>query len=220
MVQNRTGLLLRRLRIDRAEFITDIELHTYCKSFNLDYSYVSRYLMRKGVLIRVFRGIFYMKSLDELETGHTKYNHLELVAKGMELKGVKDWYYGLYTALRLNEMTHEHFAIEYVISGKILRLSPMTIASHRFQFTKINPRLTLFGIKKQRSTVKSVYIKYSDPEKTILDFIYLWRYEGLPQRRIKMDLQEWASDLDATQIKSYSKSYPKTVQRTLMEELL
>jgi hypothetical protein len=53
------------------------------------------------VFVRIFRGIFYIKSAEEIDMRRDRYNHLELVAKGLELKGVKDWYFGLYTALKV-----------------------------------------------------------------------------------------------------------------------
>ena len=101
MIQNATALLLRKLRIDHKDFITDNELKSYCKTFELDYTYISRYYQRRGVFVRIFRGIFYIKSAEEIDMRRDRYNHLELVAKGLELKGVKDWYFGLYTALKV-----------------------------------------------------------------------------------------------------------------------
>ena len=85
MIQNATALLLRKLRIDRKFFITDNELKEYCKNFELDYVYISRYYQRRGIFVRIFRGIFYVKSAEEVDMGHIKYNHLELVSKGLEL---------------------------------------------------------------------------------------------------------------------------------------
>lgn len=60
-----------------------------------------------------------MKSPEELKLRRTKYNHLELVRKGMELKKVKNWYFGPHTALKMNNMTHEHFTIEDLVSDSI-----------------------------------------------------------------------------------------------------
>ena len=76
-------------------------------------------------IIRIFRGIFYVKSLEEIKYKKVKYNHLELVAKGLELKGVKHWYFGLHTALKLNNATHEYFTIDYVITDSFYRNKPI-----------------------------------------------------------------------------------------------
>ena len=219
MIQNATALLLRKLRIDRKIFITGNELKDYCRTFELDYAYISRYYQPRGVFVRIFRGIFYVKSAEEMDMRHNKYNHLELVAKGLELKGVTDWYFGLYTALKLNEMTHEHFTTEEVVSGKILRTVPITIADHKFHFTKLKPKLTSFGIRKKGTRISSTSLKYSDPEKTILDFIHLWKYEGLSENRVKMAIREWTVNLDKKKLKRYAEKYPKTVRKISLEEL-
>lgn len=221
MVQNsNTSLLIRKLRIDEKEFITYYDLQKYCKHFNSDYDYVVGYLLRKGILTRIFRGIFYVKTFDEVKLHHTKYNHLELLAKGMELKIVKEWYGGLYTALKLNNMTHEYYTMESVISNKILRLLPMSIAGHKFRFIKVSEKLFGFGIIRKETRLGTTYIKYSDPEKTILDFVYLWKYEGIKSKRIIMDLEEWTNDLDRNKLEQYSNHYPKTVQKLIKEEIL
>ena len=109
-------------------------------------------------MIRIFRGIFYVKSLDEIKLGKNKYSHIDLVAKGLALKSVKNWYFGLYTALKLNNMKHEHFTIDYVVNDKILRIKPITIAGYKFKFVKLKSALFSFGIIGKN-------LKYSDPKK-------------------------------------------------------
>ena len=218
MIQNMTGLLLRKLRLDKKSFITDNDLKEYCKIFELDYTYITNYYLRKGVFLRIFRGVFYVKSAEEIEMQLTNYNHMELVSRGLEMKGVMNWYFGLHTALRLNEMTHEYFTSEDVISGTIFRMNPVTTAGHKFRFTKLSPRLTSFGINMKKTAIKSTYMRYSDPEKTILDFIYLWRYEGLLPSRIKMQIRDWSIDLNSSKLEKYAQNYPKTVRNIVLEE--
>mgnify|MGYP001061518941 CR=1 FL=1 len=197
--------LLRKLRIEGKSFITSRELKAYCKPMKLDYGTVVRYFAGRGYLVRVFRGIFYVKSVEESELGRSKYNHLELVAKGMELKNVKNWYFGLHTALKLNKVTHEHFAVEDVVSDVLFRANPVTIAGYKFKFIKLSPSLITFGIRKAES------IRYSDPEKTVLDFIYIWRYNGVPTEKIAADVSEWARHVSKEKLRSYANKYPKTV---------
>jgi len=201
----KTSLLLKKLRMDEKEFVTSEELKGYCKSMDLSYEKSIKYFVYRGYLTRIFKGIFYVKPLDEVKMGKSKYSHLELVAKGLDLKGVKNWYFGLYTALKLNNMTHEHFAVEYVVNDELFRPKPMSIAGYKFRFIKLAPRLLKFGIIKNT-------IRYSDAEKTILDFIYTWRYNGVPKEKIILDVSEWAKDLSDEKIRKYVINYPKTVQ--------
>jgi|WetSurMetagenome_2_1015567.scaffolds.fasta_scaffold266907_2 hypothetical protein len=207
----KTSLLLKKLRLEKKEIVTSEELKVYCKQLKLDYDSTIDHFVTRGHFIRVFRGIFYVKSLDELKLGKTKYSHLELVTKGLDAKGVNNWYFGLYTALKLNNMTHEYFSIDYVVNDKILRANPMKIASHRFRFMKLKPLLFSFGVSSEES------IRYSDPEKTILDFIYMWRYNGVPKDRIIADAGEWSTNLYVSKFIEYAENYPKTVQAIAKE---
>ena len=201
----KSNLLLKKLAIDRKEFITSDELKRYCKNMGLRYEITIRHLVSRGYLIRIFKGKFYIKSPEEVKLNKPKYSHLELVAKGLELKGVKSWYFGLFTALKFNNMTHESFAIDYVINDKLLRSKPISIAGYKFRFIKLNSRLFEFGVVGND-------LKYSDPEKTILDFIYTWRYNGVPKEKIVLDVSEWAKGVSREKIKKYAVNYPKTVQ--------
>lgn len=204
------SILLKKLRIDNREFVTSTELEDYCRRMTLNYRSAIGHFVSRGHLTRIFKGIFYVKSLDEVKLGKAKHNYLELVAKGLELKGVKNWYFGLYTALKLNNMTHEHFAIEYVSSDKVFRAKPIKIAGHKFRFVKLKPSLFTFGITKNG-------LRYSDPEKTILDFVYRWRYNGVPKEKIVADVSEWGKNMSKLKVKKYSKHYPKTVQEITSE---
>lgn len=171
----------------------------------LNYEITIRHLVTRGYLTRIFKGIFYVKSLDEVKLGMFKYSNPELVAKGLELKGIKNWYFGLYTALKFNNMTHESFSVDCVINDKLLRSKPINIAGYKYKFIKLSPKLMQFGIIEDN-------LKYSDPEKTILDFIYTWRYNGVPREKIILDVSEWAKDISTEKTIKYSINYPKTVQ--------
>lgn len=198
--------LLRKLWMDKKEFVTAEELERYCKSLRMDYTAVVSYFVKRKYFVRILRGIFYVKSLEEVKLGRSRYNHLELVAKGLELKKVSSWYFGLHTALKLNNMTHETFAVEDVINDKLFRANSFTIAGYKFKFSKLSSALLGFGIKKGENGVR-----YSDPEKTILDFIYIWRYNGIPEEKIVADVSGWAKGASKEKLMAYAKKYPKTV---------
>ena len=200
------NLLLKKLYLEGREFVTSGEIKKYCRSLNLNYEKNLRYLLSRNYLVRIFKGIFYLKSMEEIKIGRSRYNILELVAKGIAIKGVENWYFGLYTALKLNNLTHEHFVVDYVISDSLFRAKPMEISGYKFRFVKLKPSLLGFGINNGK-------IRYSDPEKTILDFIYVWRYRGISEERIIMDLSGYSGDLSKEKIMKYSNHYPKGVRR-------
>lgn len=157
---------MRKLQLDDREIISSIHLNRICAEVGVEYENMIRYLLDRGYLVRIFRGIFYVKSLG---------------------KGVERWYFGLYTALILNGVTHEYFPVEFVLNDEIFRAREVELAGHRFRFIKIKLSL-FFGLKEKGE------LGYSDLEKTILDFIYLWRYRGLPEEKIILDVSELVNE--------------------------
>jgi hypothetical protein len=206
----KSAILLAKLRLDKKEFITADELKRYCMSMQLNYEKTVRYFLRREYLVRIFRGVFYVRSLEEAKFKQSKYSHLELVAKGLELKDVKNWYFGLYTALKLNNMTHETFVVDYVINDKLFRSKPINIAGYKYRFLRFSPKLLPFGVVEDN-------LRYSNAEKTILDFIYLWRHGGIPNEKILLDISEWAKNTSAKRIREYAARYPKTIQEIANE---
>lgn len=204
--------VLKKIHLENKEFVKADEIKGYCKDFGLDYNNTIRNLMSRGYILRIFRGVFYAKSFDEMKMGSMKYSHLELVSKGMELKSISNWYYGLYTALKLNNITHEHFTVDYVVSDTLFRSKPINIAGYKFRFIKLKKSLFTFGIKEKK-------YRYSDLEKTILDLIYLWRYSSSPEEKIVMDIEDYMENISKKRIVKYSTRYPNTVRKVL-EDLL
>ncbi|MDE1811028.1 MAG: hypothetical protein KGH66_03235, partial [Candidatus Micrarchaeota archaeon] len=162
-------------------------------------------LLGRKYLVRIFNGIFHLRGIDEMKLGAEHYSYMELVAKGLELKGVKEWYLGLHSALKLNNMTHESFGIDEIMSASVFRAKPVRIDGHGFRFHKVSKRLLGFGI------VKEGGIMYSDREKTILDFMYLWRYRGMDEETILAGVSEWAKGTNKDVMRRYAKRYPKAV---------
>ena len=205
------NIIIKKLWIEEKKFVGSAELTKLCKKLNKDYKKTISYLLARKYLVRIFRGIFYIKSAEEITLKKINLNHLELIANGLKLKGIKNWYFGLYTALRLNHITHEYFPITYILNDQIFRAKEMEIAGYKFKFIKIKPSL-IFGIKRKRK------IRFSNTEKTILDFIYLEKYRGFPEEKIKLDVAEFIKGANKDKLLRYSKRYPKTV-RKIAEEL-
>jgi hypothetical protein len=201
--------VLKKLHQDNREFVTSVEIKRYCARFKINYENTIRNLSSKGYLLRIFKGVFYIKSFDEVKLDKLKYSHLELVSNGMNLLDINEWYFCLFTALKLNNMTHEYFTIDHAASNVLFRGKPITIAGRKFKFYKLKPDLMTFGIKREGA------IRYSDPEKTILDFTYIWRYNGLPKNKIQINLSEYIPHVSSDIIKKYFDYYPKSVRQTV-----
>ncbi|MHA1728723.1 MAG: type IV toxin-antitoxin system AbiEi family antitoxin domain-containing protein [Promethearchaeota archaeon] len=210
----KSTILLKKFYIEDKEFVKSHEIKEYCNILDLNYENVIRYFISRGYLLRIFRGIFYVKHLEELKFGFNKYSHLELVSKGLDLKGIKNWYFSLYTALKLNNATHEYFTIDYVISENLYRNKPIYIADYKFKFMKLKPDLLNFGITE--NGLKNG-IRYSDLEKTIIDFIYIWIYNSIPRKKILIDVSEYTNNLSEKRIKNYAKNYPNSIKEIVEE---
>jgi len=200
-------LIVKKLELSDKKFITREEIREDCKKLSLDYYVAIRYLTHYKYLIRILRGIFYIKSIEERKLNKTNINHLEAIKEALKIKGVKNWYFGLSTALKLNNLTHEYFAIDYVINDKIFRAKPFLILGYKIKFIKINHKLMPFGIINKN-------LPYSDAEKTMLDFIYLKEHGN-----VKLIPEEIFEKCSKNKLLKYSKNYDKRTIKRLKEIL-
>lgn len=204
-------ILVRRLLLRKERYISDKELKELCNKLKLEYKHALTYLYNKKYLDRIVRGFFYVPSAEEhrLKTGGP--NFYEAISRAMEYKKVKNWYFGLETAIKLNNITHEFFTIDYVVSDKIFRAKPFKILGRKAKFVKLSKKLFGFGIKREKN------IRYSDLEKTILDIIHIRRYAGESNKAIRDYVIEWADEADKNKMEKYSKHYSKSVRKALEE---
>lgn len=171
MTQMKTTLIWKKLIIDGKDIVRNRDLETMCQELGKEYEYCRKYLLEQGYLHRVFRGVYYVKNPDEMERKYFKDSIYQIVAKGLQVKGVKNWYFGLETGLKLNNMTHEYFTINYVITDSYRTTKVIKIIDTQFFFLKWSPKIFKFGIIEKNG------LKYSDREKTVLDLIYRSYYE-------------------------------------------
>jgi predicted transcriptional regulator of viral defense system len=205
------NLIMTRLLVEKRKFVVAEELKELSNELHKDYTSTINYLIKKRYLVRIFKGVFYVQSLEEIKFDTLHIGHLDLVANGLKLKGITNWYFGLYTALTLNNLTHEYFAIDTVISDTLFRSKEVEIAGHKFKFIKIKTPL-IFGTETENNLV------FSNTEKTILDFIYIKKYRSLPENRIILDVSEYMEKANRDKLLSYVEKYPKSV-RKIVEKL-
>jgi len=196
-------LIVEKLAIDNKKFISSNEIKDYCRKLSLDYLPTIKYLIRNKYLARVFRGIFYVYSIEERKLGKSEMNSFEILREALKIKGIKNWYFGLETGLKFNNLTHEYFTIDYVLNDKLFRAKSITIMGRKVKFYKLSPKMFLFGIIKKN-------INYSDSEKTLLDLLYLKHYT-------KEEFDEIAEELSKAKLLKYSKNYNKRVINIVKE---
>lgn len=189
---------------------TKADLAELCGRFGVDLNYFVNYVIRYGYVVRILRGLYYVKTVEEFKLRKAP-NLLRILSLGMERLGLK-WYFGLYTALRLNSATHEYYDVIFLLSDSVYRPKPVRVAGEKVKFVKVKPGLLGFGLVKRGGLV------YSDLEKTALDFIYLSRYGSVHRERAVAVLREHADTLNRGKLAEYAKYYPKTMRSVLRDE--
>jgi predicted transcriptional regulator of viral defense system len=205
--------LIKKLEMERKLERTDglivsEDLRKICKisAINLDYNAAVSYLLNNGYVERILRGIFYIRTIEEKRDNISKVNFLEVMAKVMKLKNIDSWYFGLESALKLNNLTHETFFVDTIINNKIKNNVPLLVLGHKVKFTKILGIDFSFGILSEK--IGSEIFYYSNPERTILDTAYIGKYNGKSNSDIIKEINEY-EDLD---VKKYFSKYPKTIK--------
>lgn len=189
--------MVEKLTRSEKKFVTSKELREDCDKLSLDYYTTIRYLTHYRYLARIFRGIFYVYSMEERKLGKTDMVFYDIIEEALKIKGITNWYFGLETALKLNNLTHEFFTVDSVISDKLFRAKPMSIMGRKVKFYRLVPKMLSFGIIKGR-------LNRSDPERTLLDLFYLKHYS-------KSEFEEKSEGLSKTRLIKYSKNYDKKI---------
>jgi len=191
-------LIVEKLERSNKKFIVAHELRLDCEKLSIDYLTTVKYLLRNKHLARIFKGIFYIYSVKERKLGSSDMDFYDILKEALKIKNVNNWYFGLETALKFNNLTHETFVVDFIINDKIFRASPILIVGRKVKFYKLVPRILSFGIVKND-------LKYSDPEKTAIDLLYLKHYK-------KPEFEELIEKMSKAKLMRYAKKYPKKIQ--------
>lgn len=202
------ALLVKKLERSGGRYMTREELETLSRELGLSYYSVINYLSTNKYIVRVMRGFFYVKSIEERKLCKLNVNHLEAIKEALTRKKVENWYFGLETAASLNNLTHEYSTTTFVITDSIGRPKAFEILGHKVRFIKVSKKLFGFGIAEDK-------LNYSDPEKTVLDIIYLSRYNSLTEMEIEGRVSDMIRYCSKDKLESYAKNYPKSVKKVL-----
>jgi predicted transcriptional regulator of viral defense system len=203
----KTPLIWHKLILEKKKIVVSRDIHELAKKLEKNERSSLDYLQRHGYIIRVLRGYYYVRTPEEREMNKLDRSIYELIAMALKEKGVKDWYYGLETALKMNNMTHEYFSIDYVITDTFETTKVISIMDKKFKFLKWNKKHFQFGIEKKD------LIRYSDKEKTVFDIAYR-TYRNKNKGPYALDVvREYFSLLDESKLGDYMKNYPIRFQR-------
>ncbi|MFH1721721.1 MAG: hypothetical protein ABH950_03855 [Candidatus Altiarchaeota archaeon] len=198
-----------RFVAQKKRIVSSEELRLLCQEIGRPYNQTVNYLQRRGYLVRVLRGWFYVKSPEEVKLKVLRENSMHLIAETLEKKGVKRWYFALESALKLNNMTHEYFTVGQVITDAYKTPRPIWVVDRKYTFLKWSRRLHGFGI------MKTGKIPYSDPEKTILDLCYRGMNLKMDPKTVRDIFDEYEESLNHKRIQIYLKHYPKRLSHVV-----
>ncbi len=199
-------LLVRKLLLKEERFVPASELKKYCSSLGLTYPLAIGYLLKYGYVKRILRGFFYVPTIEERKLKAAGATYLEAISMAMKHRNIKNWYFGLETAMKLNNLTHEYFSIDYVISDTLFRPEPLLIFGHRVKFVKLKPSLFGFGTKRKGHLI------YSDVEKTLLDMVYLGKYAGKDDNRLRDEVDNLIDHTSKRRLARYASHYNGSVK--------
>ncbi len=198
-----------RLAYDGVQVATSEDIKRLCDLAGHRYTRAVNYLQSKGYIDTVFRGIFYVRTPEEVQLGYINRPINEVIALGLEKKGVKNWYFGLETALKYNHMTHVYFDITFIITDSYRTTKTVVMLGKRLRYLRWKPEMFEFGI------VKMGLIRYSDPEKTLLDLAYRSSTNGRDPKVILDDVIEEYTRYEKAIVRRYLKRYPMSIQKVL-----
>jgi len=184
-----------------------VSLETVCKRFWANTTNTINFMISYGYMVRLLRGLYYVRTVEEF-TLKKAVDIYKMLSLGMDELKIK-WYFGLYTALRFNGVTHEFSDTIFIVNEKIFRPKVVKVAKEKVRFLKLSPTLFSFGILEKNGA------KSSDLEKTLLDIIYLSKYRSVPEERIISSIEDYSKGAKNKKIREYLKFYPKSVGRVV-----
>ena len=129
------------------------------------------YLVRKRLAVRVVEDVYFIKD------PFTDKSNLNILASGLNKAGIK-WYLGLLSAYANGRMVQEGFSGFMIINNRYRgrrKLGDKKYGVNVYFVKTTQEEMFNFGIEEIESG-----IMISDPEKTVLDFIYFANYGTLP----------------------------------------
>jgi len=213
MTQISSSLIWKRLLIENKKMVTTCEIEQLAEELDKDKKRSLYYLQEEGYIARILRGIFYVKSFEERQKTTINTSIYKLIADALEKKGVKKWYFGLETALKLNNLTHEYYTIDYVITDSFRTTKVIAVLKTRFQFLKRSEKYFRKGIIEKNG------LCYSNPEKTVLDLSYQRFLDVKNSELFLLPLKEYREKIDIKKAKDLLSVYPISFQKKLEKVL-
>lgn len=178
----------------------------YKKKVNLLSLWV--YLRKDRYIKRILGNYYYTFSLEERHDNYCRYSEEELVFIALEKMKI-NWYLSLERALIENKVSWQALNIIPLINDHFSGIK--RLGNSKFKFIKAKEAMFKFGLINGR-TNNNVNYFYSDLEKTYLDFLYLYSYEGKDVESIKKNLD---FKVNKKKLRKYAKQYSKKIEEVV-----
>lgn len=208
----RASLVWEKFLVENRKIVTSEDVRKLSDELSKDRDRVIDYLQHNGYIVRILKGIFYVKSIEERERKTYNNSIYEMVALALEKKGVKNWYFGLETALKLNTMTHEYFTIDYVLTDSYRTTKVIKILDTSFKFIKRGRQHFKQGI------IHKGMIRYSDVEKTVLDLAYR-SFLRAGEKQYMSPIKEYKETLDMNRLRDYLSGYSSPFRERVVDAI-
>jgi len=198
-------LRLKKENIFPKEDIFQI-IKEYQKTYKRNVNLISlwTYLRKSDYVKRILGDYYYVYSLEERHHKFCRFSEEELVFLVLEKMNIK-WYLGLERALIENKINWQVLNAAPIINNHFSGLKKF--GNSRFRFIKTKEKRT-FGLI-DKMTNNQVKYFYSDPERTYLDFIHFYSYQGKDAETIKRNLD---FRIKKNKLRKYAIYYSKKIQ--------
>jgi predicted transcriptional regulator of viral defense system len=159
-------------------------------------------LRRNKDILYVFKGYYYMLDPHEQQGSFTQYSTDEMVYVILNKLNIR-WYIGLESALERNNLIWQG-VVNPVILNSMLS-GEKKILGVKYRFHKMQRAKLDFGFVK-KTTKNRITFYYSDPEKTLLDYVYF-------RKRIPSELSAITHN---EKVKSYLTAFSKSFKKKVL----
>ena len=207
------SLIWDKFIVDGRKIVTAEDIGKISVEISKDKDQVIDYLQHNGYIVRILKGIFYVRSIGERKWKTYEHTLYQMVAMALEVKGVRDWYFGLETALKFNAMTHEYFMIDYVLTDSYRTTKVIKIQGTDFRFVQRGKNHFDKGIRIENG------IRYSLPEKTILDLAYRSYLNTKKKEMYLSPIREYWESVNLERLRECLDSYPPGFREGVEESI-
>ena len=203
----------------RGKVVSLKEVEDLIRRYGYDYDArrVMNYMVRSGRAYRIIEDLYFVKGVGWYDYDSPILGRV--LPKAFQKLGWKNWYYGLYSAWFNGRYAQQVYAGYVVINDRLSRKRKINGTPVLFIKTR-RKDMFRFGIEENEWGER-----YSDIEKTVLDFIYFSNFGGIPRGVVSEIVESYfdpenfymvAKGRNYRRLEEYLNYYPDFVRAELL----